>query len=168
MNSNKSLKITSRKSQVHGFTLLELIIVLLIGSILLAWGVPGYQRLKARRMVTEFANEMVYSFTQARAEAVRYGTNVEVEPLGAWQNGWTVTALGVDGSADILISQQDPVDGRMTLVQSGSLQGKVVFNSLGGLTGVDEGVFRLANNSIGTELRRIDISMVGKMKVVRL
>lgn len=166
MNSNYLNKIPVRQPHSKGFTLLELIIVLLIGSILLAWGVPGYQSLKARRMVTEFSNEVIYSFTLARAEAVRYGTNVEIVPNGNWQDGWTITAKGVDGSGDVIIAVQDAVDSALGFTQSGNSPGSVTFNSIGGLAAGSEAEFGLANNHYSGVNRTIRINSSGSAKVI--
>ncbi|MCW8869170.1 MAG: GspH/FimT family pseudopilin, partial [Proteobacteria bacterium] len=68
--------------KVRGFTLIELIITLLIGSLLLAWGVPNYRDFKLRREVVDHTNDFVYSLSLARSEAIRYGTDVRVEPVG--------------------------------------------------------------------------------------
>ncbi len=148
-----------------------MVITLLLIVVLMAWGIPNYQNLKARRMVTDFANEMVYSFTQARAEAIRYGTTVEVRPInGDWQNGWDTIAIGVDGAPDIQVAVQDPVDPRLTLNQVGGedyLQGDVVFNNIGGLDNEKEGQFTLVNNNGDGAERSININLSGSVKVVK-
>lgn len=150
-----------------GFTLVELIITLLIGSILLAWGVPNYRDLKARRMVTDISNEIVYSFTQARAEAVRYGNDVRVIPNGgSWQNGWRTVSIGVDGNPNVLLAQQGPIDPVVTIQQTGALAGNVTFNSIGGLDGGNAGRFELQHTHNTSATKAITINLSGSARVV--
>ena len=153
------------KKQHKGFTLVELIITLFIGSLLLAWGVPEYRELKARRMVTDLTNDIVTSFTQARAEAVRYGNNVEVSPNGTWQNGWTITSIGVDGNADVVLAIQDPIDPIVQISQTGSLVGNVVFNRIGGLEGGATGEFTLKHTANPNHEKKVAIGLSGAARV---
>jgi type IV fimbrial biogenesis protein FimT len=153
------------KKQQRGFTLVELIITLFIGSLLLAWGVPEYRELKARRMVTDLTNDIVTSFTQARAEAVRYGNNVEVAPNGTWQNGWTITSIGVDGNADVVLAIQDPIDPMVQISQTGALAGNVVFNRIGGLEGGVTGEFTLKHTTNPSHEKKVAIGLSGSARV---
>lgn len=148
-----------------GFTLVELIITLLIGSLLLAWGVPEYRELKARRMVTDISNDIVTSFTQARAEAIRYGNNVRVSPNGTWQNGWTTTSIGVDGNPDEVLAIQDPIDPVVEITQTGPLAGNVVFNRIGGLEGGAEAEITLKHTANTNHSRRVVIGLSGSARV---
>ena len=157
------------KNKAHkakGFTLVELIITLLIGSLLLAWGVPNYRDLKVRRQLTDTANEIVYSLSLARAEAVRYGATVTVEPTGGdWNDGWLISAPGIDGNPDIQIYQQDALNDQMTINQLGPLVGDIQFNSLGALNNVSEGLFQLSSTT-SSESRNIRIRLTGLARVV--
>ncbi len=148
---------------------MELIVTLLIGSILLAWGVPNYRDLKARRQVTDISNEIVYSFTQARAEAVRYGTDVRVIPNGGnWQNGWRTVSIGVDGNPNVLLAQQAAIDPIVDLQQTGALAGTVTFNSIGGLVGGNAGRFELKHNYTTSAQKAVTISLSGSARVANL
>lgn len=150
-----------------GFSLIELIITLLIGSILLAWGIPNYRDFKIRKQITDVANQTVYSMSLARAEAVRYGTDVTVVPaVGGWQNGWTITSIGVDGNADQVLAIQDPIDDNVAFSQAGPLVGTITFNSIGGLTGNDPGRFEIKNSSVTGFDRAVVIGLNGTSKVV--
>jgi type IV fimbrial biogenesis protein FimT len=161
---SKDKRVRNIKSKNKGFTLVELIITLLIGSLLLAWGVPEYRELKARRMVTDITNDIVTSFTQARAEAVRYGNNVEVSPNGTWQDGWTITSIGVDGNDDEILAVQDPIDTVVEIAQTGALNGNVVFNSIGGLEGGLVGEFTL-KHTVSEISRSVVIGLSGSARV---
>lgn len=153
----------------QGFSLLEMIVVLILIVLLLAWGVPNYQQLKARRMVTDFSNEVLYSFTQARAEAIRYGTDVEVRPNGgSWQNGWRTIAIGVDGAADTIIAVQQAVDDRMQFAATGLVTGTIVFNSIGAIEDGIDRPFLLTHNFNASISNMINVSPSGSARVTKL
>ncbi len=116
-------------------------------------------------MVTDITNEIVTSFTQARAEAVRYGNNVVVSPNGTWQNGWTITAQGVDGNNDELLAIQDPIDPMVQVSQTGPLVGDVIFNRIGGLEGGLEGEITLVHQTNSTYKRTVSIGLSGSARV---
>ncbi|WP_154223352.1 GspH/FimT family pseudopilin [Marinicella rhabdoformis] len=162
-------KVHTRESQAKGFTLLEMVVVLILITILVAWGVPNFQQLKARRMVTDFSNEVLYSFTQARAEAIRYGTDVEVRPNGgSWQNGWTTIAIGVDGAANTTIAVQQAVDNRLIFVANGLVTGTMVFNSIGALEDGIDRPFRLTHDFNASISNIINVSPSGSARVTKL
>jgi len=152
--------------KVRGFTLIELIITLLIGSLLLAWGVPNYRDFKLRRQVVDNTNNFIYSLTLARSEAIRLGTDVSVEPVGGdWRQGWTITAAGVGGSADTLIQSHDPVEG-IDLTLASNPGGGVTFNRIGGLRGAVAAQFELEHHQNNTVNRDINISLAGSIKAI--
>lgn len=142
---------------------------LFIGSLLLAWGIPNYRDFKIRKHVTDVANQTVYSLSFARAEAVRYGTNVTVSPNdGSWQNGWTTTAIGVDGNPDRVLAVQEPIDDIVVFSQEGPLNGTLTFNRIGGLTGGNSGRFDITSTEASGVDRMVTISLNGTSKVVQL
>lgn len=153
-------------NNVAGFSLVELLIALTVGALLLAWGIPNYRDFKLRKQISDTANEVVYSMTQARAEAVRYGTDVRVSATGSWQNGWTTTSIGVDGNPDVVIAVQGPIDDNLTFTQVGPLSGDLVFNRIGGLTGGDAGRFEITNSTVTGFDRAVTVSLSGSSKVV--
>lgn len=148
-----------------GFTLLEMIIVLLLIVLLLAWGAPNYQNLKARQMVTDTSNEFVYGLTLARAEAVRLGTNVEVRKRGGdWSNGWRIWAKGLDGASDEELAKNTTVNSKITISGLGD---RIVFNRLGGLEGTQERAFEVTNSLGSGATSRVVINMSGSAKVIK-
>ena len=145
--------------------MVEMIITLFIGSILLAWGIPNYRDLKIRRQVTDSVNEMSYSLSLARAEAIRYGQTVTVTPSGGdWNNGWLITTPGINGNPDIEIYQKEPLNSLLSVSQNGSLQGAIQFNNIGSLVGNDVGLFTLSHTS-ASEARNVRVSLSGTVKV---
>jgi type IV fimbrial biogenesis protein FimT len=153
--------------KVRGFTLIELIITLLIGSLLLAWGVPNYRDFKHRREVVDNANEFVYSLNLARAEAVRYGTDVNIVPVSNdWNLGWTITAEGVGGSSDTIIQEHDPVN-NMDIDLTTNPGNGITFNRIGGLQGNAIAMFSLVHQGDSSQSRNIRVGMSGTVKVIQ-
>lgn len=87
-----------------GFTLIELMVTIGVGSILLTLAVPSFQSIIAGNRATALANEMVTALTLARSEAVKRGASVSICPAGFddqgeveecdengdWEQGWIV------------------------------------------------------------------------------
>jgi type IV fimbrial biogenesis protein FimT len=95
----------ARRRAEGGFTLAELMIVVMIAGILVAIAVPGMRALMSRNALTAKLNEMVGAMQVARSEAAMRGIQVVLCRLnpaspetcdsgtsGGWQNGWLVFA----------------------------------------------------------------------------
>jgi prepilin-type N-terminal cleavage/methylation domain-containing protein len=63
-------------SESSGFTLMELVIVLLIGSVLAGIAVPGFARLRERRAAMNARDAYVWMAALARAQAIESGGTV--------------------------------------------------------------------------------------------
>jgi prepilin-type N-terminal cleavage/methylation domain-containing protein len=153
--------------KVRGFTLIELIITLLIGSLLLAWGVPNYRDFKLRRMIADNANSLTYSLNLARAEAIRLGTNVELIPNNnKWHRGWTIIAEGVGGAANTTIAEEDRMDKQMRFVLKNGNNNKIVFNRIGGLVSNQPARFVLRHKDMPNDKKDVFVTMAGNIRVV--
>lgn len=104
-----------------GFTLLELMVVVAIGAILLAIGVPSLKPFVQGSRMTSITNELVAALNVARSEAIRRGSTGCVcasstastaapacDAGGNWESGW-ISFLDVagdcvyaDGADDLL------------------------------------------------------------------
>ncbi|GIX31213.1 MAG: hypothetical protein KatS3mg124_1685 [Porticoccaceae bacterium] len=82
------------RGKAGGFTLLELLVVLLLMGVLAALGVPRLEELLARRRVEGVAEDYVKGLVLARSEAVRRAAEVRFRPRdGAdWASGFAVVA----------------------------------------------------------------------------
>ena len=60
-------------TQRRGFTLMEMLLVVMIGSVLLAMGTREFNSVSNQRAVANAANAMVLTASQARSEALRTG-----------------------------------------------------------------------------------------------
>lgn len=75
-----------------GFTLIELMAVLLIAGILLAAGVPALQNFIAEQQLIGAANAFYHSVNLTRSEALRHGRRADMLPSDGrdWKNGWRI------------------------------------------------------------------------------
>jgi prepilin-type N-terminal cleavage/methylation domain-containing protein len=76
----------------RGFSLLEMMIVVLIGSILAVLALPSFRTYLAGNALTSAANGALVAFNVARQEAIKRDTYVRVDPVScngvaSWANG---------------------------------------------------------------------------------
>jgi len=94
-----------------GFTLIELMMVVVIVAILLAIGLPSYRYINNSYRMSSEMNSLVGDLMYARAEAIREGQPVAIcvsadgltcSGATTWQSGWVVFPdPGNNGSADV-------------------------------------------------------------------
>ncbi len=80
-----------------GFSLLELLLVLVLIGIVLSLGIPGYRALLRTTQLTEAVEQLVGSIYYARSEAIKRHYVVALckskngfQCGGRWQDGWIV------------------------------------------------------------------------------
>jgi type IV fimbrial biogenesis protein FimT len=87
------------KRQTAGFTITELLVVVVIAAIMLAIGVPSYHYITNSSRMSSEINGLLGDLMYARAEAIREGQTVSVcvssngttcSGSTAWANGWIV------------------------------------------------------------------------------
>ncbi|WP_223788869.1 GspH/FimT family pseudopilin [Marinicella meishanensis] len=158
-----------------GFTLVELFVTLLVGSILLAWGVPSYRDFKIRKQVSDMSNEIVYSLTVARNEAIKQGVDVIVDRNGSnWRDGWQIFTLDELGNNDELVYVQPALPRNLKVTQSGGFTGDLIYNNVGALRGglgtqfaIEDDPSVNGSTAISNNLRNILISPSGSARVVK-
>ncbi|MCF6318560.1 MAG: GspH/FimT family pseudopilin [Proteobacteria bacterium] len=122
-----------------GFSLIELMVVLLIASILLAYGIPSYREFGLRQSVTNEANSLVTDLTYARVTAVKEGKSVVVLSSAGndWSQGWDVffddgeLTAGVptySAADDVMLRRSQNVSNSLTLT---GVSGVVGYNNVG-------------------------------------
>ena len=86
-----------------GFTLIELIIVLLIAAVLTTIGIPLLSEFVADQRVRTTASDIVGEIAFARAKAIEQSRRVYIERTGVtWNNGWRIyTDLNSDNNYDV-------------------------------------------------------------------
>ncbi|WP_439107208.1 GspH/FimT family pseudopilin [Congregibacter sp.] len=106
MNINAQLKLAK------GFTLVELMIVIVIIAILLTVAAPSFRNFVAQQRLRSASMDLRMALTMARSEAVKRNANVTLARIdGDWSNGWVV---------------QDPVDATVALLTYSLAQDVVV------------------------------------------
>jgi len=117
-----------------GFTLYELLTVMLIVGVVLSLGVPSMQSFRQNSRMTAVANDLHSSFHLARSEASRAKTNITIcasadsmtaNPTcgGELEAGWVVFE---DRNGDITIDGGEPIIRRAPAVTAG-----IVINTAG-------------------------------------
>jgi type IV fimbrial biogenesis protein FimT len=84
-----------KPAHVHGFSLVELMVVIGMVAILAALAVPAMNELVRTSRVRGASMELQSAFVRARSEAIMRNTDVELVPRDAdWRNGWTLQVAG--------------------------------------------------------------------------
>lgn len=152
---------------MKGFTLMELIVVLVISAIIMAVAVPAFESMIAQNRIVAETNDILVAINLARSEALRTGSPASVQAVDPsnsndeFGKGYCVVD-GTPGDCTNAIRKFDALPDGDTLNSLDNLQ-MLEFNSLGGL----------ANTTAATELdlcntdhdgRRIVITLVGRSK----
>jgi type IV fimbrial biogenesis protein FimT len=88
------------RAPAHGFTLLELIVVLSVLAILLSWGMPSLTQSIRNNTVLAQGNELIAMLHFAKSEALRRNTDVPIL-LTADDDGWTAIVEDPAEVADV-------------------------------------------------------------------
>ena len=88
------------KKQI-GFTLLELMIVMVIAGVLLSIGVPAYQAMRNNNCLVTNTNRLVATLQYARSEAAKRNSNVSILARnGDWRLGFEIVTNEIDADGD--------------------------------------------------------------------
>lgn len=160
-----------RPSEDSGFTLVELMVVLVIVAVVLSVILPGFSTLSQRTKLKSYANEFVTSIVMARSEAIKRNTQMDLcialdpdNPVncgtsGDWENGWLVK----DPSSAAVIRSQQALTGDLQLFDiSSSTFSTLSFDSRG--LGVSARRFKLCQPD-GVEVKQISVSATGRTRI---
>ena len=153
----------------HGFTLLELIIVLIISMLLITIGIPGFQSLIQNNRLTSVTNTIKNNLTFARSQSVSYLNYVTICPLESnvcgnnWISGIDVfidsDRNGNYNSGEALLKTGDAFNSNDTLVFPTN---SITFTPDGQITG-SAATFRYCT---GDARVGVSIAYSGRAKIV--
>ncbi len=134
-----------RKPQSSGFSLLELLIALAVGSIILVIGVPSFQGTLDNQRMTSATNDLVMSLNLAKSEAIKRVAYVSVCKSSngvsctgtGWDDGWIVFAnaavanLGSIDAGDEVIRVYPALRDEITVTSIGTVDDFLSFRPSG-------------------------------------
>jgi type IV fimbrial biogenesis protein FimT len=135
------------KPALSGFSLLELMVALAVGSIILVVGVPSFQGTLNNQRMTSATNELVMSLNLAKSEAIKRVMYVSVCKSSngvsctaggtGWDDGWIVFAnaavanLGSIDAGDEIIRVYPGLRSELTVTSIGTIADFVSFRPTG-------------------------------------
>jgi len=92
----RPVRTDTRLNHLHGLTLIELTVVLAVGSVLVATAWPSLQDILNRQRMVSAVNTLISALHLARSEAIRRGGRVSLCPS---RDGEACTGAGTDPAA---------------------------------------------------------------------
>ena len=81
-------------ARIHGFTLVELLTVVVVLVVLTLIAAPAFNELTRSQRVQMAAMDLFTSLLRARSESIKQNTDVTLSPAGTWAAGWAVAVGG--------------------------------------------------------------------------
>lgn len=153
-------RLLSRALSQAGFTMVEIMVVIILLSILMGIGIPAYRAMVAEQKVRAAAASLHSSLLLARAEAIKLNRTVTLRPAADedWSDGWLVEnpANTVDASA----LHRDRLDDGGVTITTGA--GFVQFRAAGRLADAGGATFELEAVSDSEKKRCVSIGLDGR------
>lgn len=162
----------------HGFSLIELLVVLTIAAILLGIGVPSFRTLIQSQRLTTTVNDFLAAVNLTRSQAMQQGGRVDMAPAdGAnWAKGWIVfinktndTTLGFDTGDKLILSHAAIPDGiTVSTAFTDSATQYIAYNGTGRTrTNANSQQPQLGTITFtqGNQVRRVRIPFLGRARV---
>jgi type IV fimbrial biogenesis protein FimT len=118
-------------TRARGFTIIELMLVIVIVAVLASLAMPGMRDLIVGSRVRGASSDFYAALIAARSEAIKRRSNAVVSPIGAtWNTGWRVTVgantfMTVDAlSGDVAVQVDVPASATTNPVTYG-MNGRV-------------------------------------------
>ena len=151
----------------RGFTLIEMMVVIVLMAVMLGLALPGFTGLVERYRAEAMAKALMASISDARAEAARRGVKVTMKQRTGcqgrdWSCGWD-TLVG-SGEAIEILKRQDP-DGRVAIEKS--TDGAMSFDSMGYSTGGGRFLLRPADSADSSKIVAVCLTLGGRMRLVK-
>lgn len=151
-----------------GFTLIELMIVLVILAVVLVFALPGFSNIFLGTRLTNYSNEIVSSVHLARGEAIKRNADITLcasadgatcSAANAWGAGWIV--LDTD---DRVVSSNAAVAPGFLVVEASNIN-TLVFDGSGLVS--TAATFKICRQSpsIGSQEREVLVTNIGRTSV---
>lgn len=159
-----------RDALKRGFTLAELLLVMLIAAILCGIGVPAFGGLLRGHRLSTTANELLAAIHLARSEAIQRGARVDLVPASRndWTEGWIILIdsnldHSVNSTEKIILSAGKVATGiTIQAAFSGSSVQFLAFNSSGHTEPMRSGSLLF---TLGEHQRKLIINFQGRPRV---
>jgi type IV fimbrial biogenesis protein FimT len=152
-----------------GFTLVELMVILVLIGMSMTVAVPSFQSMIARNTIITQTNEVILAINLARSEATRTGGLVSLSAAASASGnefgGGFCVVLGTptDCANGNVVRQFDAFKGSVTLASVEDVD-IVQFNNMGGLSSAGPTTINFDLCHSKYQGRRIQISIVGRVK----
>jgi len=131
--------------RMHGFTLVEAMVVIAIIAIMLTMAVPGFTTMVMNNRLSTQANSLVIAVNLARSEAIKRNTNVVLcrsssgtscaAAAGGWEQGWIIYvdanltdgANVQTGAGDVILREFSALPGSNTLRASANYTDSITY-----------------------------------------
>ena len=156
--------------RARGFTLVELMVVLVIVGVILVIAAPGFSTLTQRTRLKSYANEVVASIYLARSEAIKRNGQMTlcVSTDGAnctgggdWEEGWIV----VDPNDTVIKHQQSLAPGIILFELSSAAFTTMAFQPSGIVSTSAALKLCQQTSSAGVEEKIVTVSATGKPRI---
>ncbi|MDX1695193.1 MAG: GspH/FimT family pseudopilin [Ketobacteraceae bacterium] len=148
-----------------GFTLVELLIVLVIFGMVTAMAAPSFSSMVERNSLAAESNRLIGNFRLARSEAVKRGELVTVAGVGThWQQGFQIyansdTNPGFDSTNDQIIRKESGLGEGIALAGNAN---NISFASNGTLDGANSVTLYLCRIADARRAIEITINRIGR------
>lgn len=153
------------KKRSHGFTLVELMIVLVVAAVLIGLAIPAMSQFTLSGKLRAYSNELAASAVLARSEAIKRNQAVRLCVSingtscanGSWEAGWIVLTAG-----NVVLHRQLPISDGFKIL---SAVDELFFQPTG--VGATQATFKVcrATPSVGDQEREVSVSATGRTTV---
>jgi len=162
----------------HGFTLIEVMIVVAVLLIIITVAVPGMQNMVLNNRRTSVTHDLLGSLYLARSESVKRGVTVSVCPTADnatcgnvdWDSGW-ILFVNDDGdqppqvdAGETILKVDGPDGGTYTLQGSASIDRGIGFRSNGLAMAI--GDITYCDSRGNADAHSVNINITGQAKLV--